>query len=120
MNGGGILLKQSTKRGSNIRVYDALFPVDGFIEGELKDWPAKVQDYILTAVERVAKTVRLPLSIVHSECRVDHGEKEDGSDDRFNLYIIVSEVVAGADTIIRDQMIQEALAASFDPGKSVH
>lgn len=103
-------------RPKPIRTFEMVPTVSGYLEGELKDWPAEIQDIVYKALEVIAARVELPLAIIYSSCEVDHGEAMDGSDDRFYVHIIASEIV------VRDERFanQDALEKAFLEGFNGH
>lgn len=98
-----------TSKISGIRLFEMVQYVTGYIEGEFKDWPAQLQDPIYAALERKSDEVQLPLTIVNSGCLIDHGEAMDGSDDRFYVHVIASEVVAADERTMGDYEIKRAV-----------
>ena len=75
-----------------IRTFDLIVPVSGYLEGELDDWPAVIQDGVYMALERKAHEVELPLVIIASRGGVDE-DKQDHEPGRFYVRIVASEVV---------------------------
>ena len=75
-----------------IRTFDLIVPVSGYLEGELDDWPAVIQDGVYMALERKAHEVELPLVIIASRGGVDE-DKQDHEPGRFYVHIVASEVV---------------------------
>ena len=98
-------------KANPIRTFEVKVYVNGYVEGGLADWPANVQDAIYEALEKKSDEVQLPLTVVHSYCDIDHGEAMDGSQDRFFLHVIASEiVVAPAHPPLNDaQALYEAI-----------
>lgn len=78
---------------ANIRTFEAIVNVTGYVEGELTDWPSHLQDAVYAAQERCSKRHGLPLVVVASVC--DH-TPEDG----YFVRIILSEVVAAPKYVI--------------------
>ena len=76
----------------SIRTFDLIVPVSGYLEGELDDWPAVIQDGVYMALERKAHEVELPLVIIASRGGVDE-DKQDHEPGRFCVHIVASEVV---------------------------
>lgn len=91
------LIQQAT----GIKTYEVVVYVSGYLEGELADWPANIQDRLLEALERKAQEVEHPLTIVHSRCDVDYGETS--KDDKFYLHVIASEIVVADGRHLRDE-----------------
>lgn len=77
--------------GHGLRTFEILQYVSGFVEGELKDWPANIQDVVYKALEDKSKEVELPLVVVASKC--DHDPDEPNPNLKFWLHIVASEVV---------------------------
>lgn len=94
---------------SGIRIFEMIQNVTGYIEGELSDWPAQLQDPIYEAVERKAKEVELPLTIVYSRCHIDYGDAQDGTDDKFYIHVIASEIVVADEREINKMAIEKAV-----------
>ena len=76
----------------SIRTFDLIVPVSGYLEGELDDWPAVIQDGVYAALERKAHEVELPLVIIASRGGMDE-DKQDHEPGRFYVHIVASEVV---------------------------
>lgn len=87
---------------TGVKTFELVQYVNGYLEGELKDWPANIQDAVMQALERKAREVELPLTIVGSYCDLDYGETK--GQDRFFLRIIASEIVV-KDTGYEKRMI---------------
>lgn len=88
----GTLSPQLTQQ--QVKVWDLLAPISGPLEGKLNDWPDNVQEVVYKMVEAKSKQMELPLAVVDSACIIDYGEAEDGSEDRWMIQVVVSEVVA--------------------------
>lgn len=78
------------------RLFTLEVDVSGPLAGELKDWPANIQDGILSALDRLAERERVPVAIVYSECERDWAHM-DPFKDRWYVNVVASEVVAGID-----------------------
>jgi len=78
----------------HVRTFELKIPVTGWLEGEIKDWPANVQDQIYEALERMAKKVQLPLTITKSFCDTLHDI--NGKVDGQQVVVYASEIVAMA------------------------
>ena len=76
---------------TGVRTFEIVQYVSGFLEGELNDWPANIQDAVYAALERKAREVELPLKVVHSYCNEDIDSTD--AQKRFYLHIIASEIV---------------------------
>lgn len=59
--------------GRKFKVYECIFQLTGPLGGELDEWPAKIQDAVHRAVERLQLTSLFPIRIVKSG--VDHDER---------------------------------------------
>lgn len=77
---------------TEIRTFEIVQYVSGFMEGELKDWPASVQDAVAAALEKKAHEVELTLVVVGARCDRDY-EKADDDPFKYFIEIIASEVV---------------------------
>lgn len=74
--------------GQGVRAFECVVTVSGRLEGEFDDWPARIQDPIFAAMERMSEQVGLPLAMVGSVCGYDSiGEK-------WFVRVILSEIVA--------------------------
>jgi hypothetical protein len=63
---------QFTVRVKHLRVFELRANVDGYLEGELKDWPPHIQDVIFEAMERVIRVSRVKsLKLLTSRCGRD-------------------------------------------------
>jgi hypothetical protein len=100
-----------------VRTFEIVVYIQGWLEGTLKDWPPNIQDRIMEALEKKSKEVELPLVIIHSMCDVDHGEAQDGSQDRPYIHIIASEVVAMDNRVIQGQGEMNTLINDIISGK---
>lgn len=78
--------------GTNIRTFELLQYVSGFLEGGIDDWPANIQDAIYKALEAKSHAVQLPLTIVMSYCDADVDSEDPRK--KFFVRIIASEIVA--------------------------
>lgn len=78
---------------TQIRTFQVVANVSSFLEGEIQDWPANIQDGILAALERKAQEVELPLTVVASYCDLDYAT-EEGEEDKPFVVVIASEIVA--------------------------
>jgi len=81
-----------------IRTFELDVKVTGGIEGSLPDWPAEIQDAIWEALEAKAKEVRLPLTIIYSECKFFPGDDGLGVNNQdgtacWHIHCIASEIV---------------------------
>lgn len=85
---------------TGIRQFEIVVHVNGWLEGELKDWPANIQDAVYAALEKKAKDVELPLAIVFSKCDHDPTISDTSDPRKFWLHIIASEVVMADDRTI--------------------
>lgn len=109
-----MLIGQGPNVGGKIKTFEMIQYIDGFnekLQGEFNDWPDNIQAAILTALERKAQQVQLPLTIVGAVCDVDYGEAADGSQDRLFIRVIASEIVArdmGYEKRLLDEAIQKA------------
>mgnify|MGYP003386671967 CR=1 FL=1 len=98
------------KPAQRIKTWEVTQDVTAYPGASFAEWPAMVQDKILAAMDRLARRVELPLAVVHSSAGVDHGDAADGSDDRFFIHVVVSEVVVEPDVDkMRHDMILNAL-----------
>lgn len=77
-----------------VRTFEITQTVTGYTPGPITEWPANMQDAIYKALDKKAREVRLPLAIVASAIKKDHGYAQDGSQDRWFAHIVASEVVA--------------------------
>lgn len=119
-------LYQRTKPGvqeridsTGIRIFDGVFPVDGPLAGELKDWPANIQDPIYKAIEELSFVTQLRLALIASRCDIDHGETE--AQDQWYIHVIISEVVVGHADLLHKQKAAAALRESITgPGRTLH
>lgn len=91
---------------TGVRTFEIVQYVTGYLEGELKDWPAQIQDAVMQALEKKAHEVELPLTIVTSYCDIDYGERPE--DDKPFLRIIASEIVV-KDTGYEKRMIDQIM-----------
>ena len=78
----------------HVRTFELKVPVTGFLEGNINDWPPKIQDAVHEALERMARKVQLPLTITFSKCDTLHDI--DGKVDGWQLIVYASEIVAKA------------------------
>lgn len=101
---------------AKIRTWQLIAYTDGWVDGELKDWPANLSDVIYGKIETLSHAVALPLTVVHSRCDVDWGDTR--AQDRHFVHIIVSEIVAGFNDSERDAMIKAAVQETLR-GKSI-
>lgn len=99
------------EKATGIKTFQMVQYVTGYLEGELGDWPANIQDAVLEALERLAQKVELPLTIIHSRCDIDYADEVGGKDRPF-VHIIASEIVAADDrfTKVAKDQIKEAIA----------
>lgn len=95
-------------QSGRVRTFEIVQYVTGPLEGKLEDWPASIQDAVYQALERKAEEVELPLMVVDSACGIDYGEANDGSQDRFFLHILASEIVV-RDTGFEQRMIEQSM-----------
>lgn len=59
-------------RAKALRVFELRADVTGYLPGELKDWPANIQDQIYAAMERCIKKTRVKgLDVIQSRCGRD-------------------------------------------------
>ena len=100
-----------------IRIFECVVNVTGYLEGELDDWPANIQDKIYLALERKADEAKIPITVIFSYCGHD-------VDEGHYIYVLASEVVAGvphvhnAIGIVRDkQVIDDNRLTILDKGK---
>lgn len=104
---------------TGIRMFDGVFPVDGPLPGELKDWPANIQDPIYKAIEQLSFVTQLRLALIASRCDIDHGETKE--QDQWYIHIVVSEVVVGSAELLQKQKAANALRDSImGPGRTIH
>jgi len=87
---------------TGIKTYDLVQYVTGFLEGEIDDWPAAIQDAVYAALEKKSGEVEHPLAIVHSRCDVDYAD-DDRSQDRFYVHVIASEIVVADSRFIEEE-----------------
>lgn len=80
--------------------------VSGWMEGEIQDWPANIQDVIYAALENVAHREKLPLVVVHSRCDIDH-DLEEGAPGYFYVHVVASEVVVADSRDVKAQLYKE-------------
>ena len=71
-------------KGMKFRTFDFSAQVTNFIEGELKDWPANIQDGFYAKIAEAQKLCVLPLKVVASTC-VKLG------DDEFEALVVAQE-----------------------------
>lgn len=92
---------------TGIRTFEVDVSISGPLDVPFEDWPAKVQDVILAAMERKSAEEQIPLKIVHAKYMVDHDKQKD-EPGRHYLHVIASEVVmADARTIDPKRIIGE-------------
>lgn len=96
-----MLLNQGKQK---IRTFEIVQYVTGWVDGDINDWPANIQDAVHKALERKAKEVELPLTIVASYCDVDYGETKE--QDKFYLRVIASEIIAADSRFYKDAQDQ--------------
>lgn len=78
---------------TGVKTFELVVNVTHPLEGRLDDWPARIQDPIFAALERIAHQEQLPLAIVFSRCAEDIDVPE-GAPGRYFIHVIASEVVA--------------------------
>lgn len=71
------------------RTFQIVAAVSGPLEGELQDWPQQMQETVYKALERKAKEISIPLTIVFSAYAYDAIEYGH------YVQIIASEIIAG-------------------------
>lgn len=104
-------------KATGIRTFQLLADVTAYLEGELADWPANIQDRILEALERKAKEVELPLMIVYSAC----GKDEFADTDKFFVYVVASEIVVADDRFFQDEKAKlKHIIADIVAGRRLH
>lgn len=93
---------------TNVRTFEIKVAISGWLEGTIADWPSHIQDGIYQALERKAKEVELPLTIVHSACDIAYDD--EGNQTTAFLHVIASEIVA------RDMRFtdEQAMMKAFD------
>ena len=69
---------------TNVRTWDLVVKVNGYLEGSLVDWPANIAEQIIEGIEVLQKKQGLKLEVVESYCNFD----EDG----FYLHVIVQHI----------------------------
>lgn len=79
---------------TKIRTFEIVQYVNGYLPGNIDDWPANVQDTILAALERKANEIELPLKIVNSYCDEDI-DVLPGLGRRYFIHVVASEIVTG-------------------------
>lgn len=98
---------------TNIRIFEIFQSVTGYMDGALDDWPANIQDVIYKALEIKAKQERLPLAIVHSECKVDPDFPE-GHPNRFYVHVVASEIVVADERNLLPGTVQRTLPQEME------
>lgn len=88
-------------KSTGVKTYQMVVNVTGFLEGELSDWPANIQDKILEALEAKAQEVEHPLTVVYSACGKDWGS--DDSNPKFFLHVIASEIVVADSRMFEEE-----------------
>jgi hypothetical protein len=72
------------------RVFECVVNVTGYLEGELKDWPANIQDGIYAAMENVLlKHDVKRVVVVSSRCG------RDEPTDPWHLVVVIAETLTG-------------------------
>lgn len=90
---------------TGIRQFEIVQYVSGHLEGELKDWPAQIQDAVHKALEDKAAEVELPLTVVFSKCEHDP-ELEAPHPRKFWIHVIASEIVMADERTIDRRRLQ--------------
>lgn len=91
-----------------VRTWQIVLDADGYHEGEIKDWPAYLQDKIYMALEKLAKQVSLPVVIVYSGFHNnDHASEAHKETHPYFMWIVASEVVI-KDVGLQDRVAQAA------------
>lgn len=89
-------------KATGLRMFDLTVTTTGWLDGELSDWPANIQEPILEALEKMSQQVQLPLAILHSRCDIDYGGGPDGQD-QFYIQVIASEIVVADSRFYKDE-----------------
>lgn len=85
-------MTEPTLRAPEIRTFELIQYVSGFLDGELKDWPANIQDVVLEAMARKSDEVKLPLTVIASGCEFDD-DPECAPEKKFWVKVLLSEIV---------------------------
>lgn len=97
----------TTLHQHGIRTFEIVQYISGPLEGELADWPAKIQDAVYAALELKAAEVELPLAIVASRCDIDHDAEAEGRpNQKFFVHIVASEIVVADERTIDQRRLQ--------------
>ena len=94
----------NTLTPTGLRVFDLIVYLTGFLDGEFDDWPAKIQDGVLQALQAKADEVELPLVIVNIRCDVDHDKPADDPH-KFLIHAVASEVVMADERTIDNRRL---------------
>lgn len=81
-------MSDQATQNPGIRTFCLTVNVSGFLEGNLGDWPANIQDKVLEALEAKSEAEELPLAITNAQCGYDE-------DEGFYVNVWASEVVIG-------------------------
>lgn len=80
-------------RTTGPRLFTLEVSVSGPLAGELKDWPANIQESVMSALDRLAEREKCAVSIVYSEGDRDY-KHMDPKLDTWYVKVVASEVVA--------------------------
>jgi len=97
---------------SQIRTFQIYQSISGYVDGKIDDWPASLQDPIYMALERKAKQVQLPLSIVYSACEIDPDIPEDRPG-HFYVHVVASEIVIADERTLMPGTVQRGFDADM-------
>lgn len=56
---------------TDVRTWDLIVSVTGYLPGGLVDWPANIAEPILQKAEELEKEIGLPLQVTFSQCEMD-------------------------------------------------
>jgi len=87
-----------------MRQFELTAYVSSSLPGELKDWPANIQDRIYKALEAKSKEAGVPLEITSSRCDIDYGDHQDG--DRYFVSVQAVEMLATSDIMSKEDMMK--------------
>lgn len=73
-----------------IRQFTLMAQVSGPLQGDINDWPPRIQDGVYKALEEKAKQVERPLTILATWCDTDF-------DGYYFVYAVASEIIAVVD-----------------------
>lgn len=94
-------------KATGLKVFDLVQNVSGYLEGDISDWPANIQNQIYEALETKARQVMLPLHIIHSYCGIEPSEAPGGRD-TFYAHVIASEIVVVDEGVMAREKAQLA------------